>query len=254
MAVIRFQGLHQSSWDYLEADTDLPRYAAFLESIADRARTFVLRRYFKTAWNPIPALVQGLLIGARALGVDAATKDRSPSSLIQSLFTVPEAILSPQPTTNVGDADGTRWDEFTDTVRRCRRGGDNNARDQSSWQGHLLNLVGARQGQADTVHAIDVMRLKPAVEETILNWEFGATLPNPAGVVDFASFRTTYSDLKRLSGAIPKAQQRMMRWRGAHLKKRLPVESRDRGFCRRRTAVNVAPIALTNKRGDCNGT
>ena len=70
IAIIRFQGIHQASWDYEEADTDLPRYAAFLESIADRARTFVLRRYFKAAWEPIPALVQGLLIGARALGVE----------------------------------------------------------------------------------------------------------------------------------------------------------------------------------------
>jgi hypothetical protein len=217
MAIIRFQGIHQTSWDYEEADADLPRYVAFLESIADRARTFVLRRYFKAAWEPIPALVQGLLIGARALGVEAATKDRSPSSLIQSLFTVPEATLAAQPTTTVPDADSTRWDEFTDAVRRCRRIGDKEARDQSSWQGHLLNLIGARQGQADIVHAIDALRLKAVVEETIINWEFGATLPNPAGVIEFSSFRTMYSELKRLSSAIPKAQQRLVSWRSEML-------------------------------------
>jgi hypothetical protein len=107
---------------------------------------------------------------------------------------VAEATLSPQPTTTVADADGTRWDEFTDALRRCRRIEDKGALDQSSWQGHLLNLIGARQGQADTVHAIDVLRLKSAVEETIITWEFGATLPNPAGVIDFASFRTMYSE------------------------------------------------------------
>ena len=87
------------------------------------------------------------------------------------------------------------------------------ARDQASWQGHLLHLIGARQGQADTVHAIDVLRLKSAVEETNINWEFGATLPNPPGVIEFASFRTMYSELKKLSSAIPKAQQRLMSWR-----------------------------------------
>ncbi len=216
MAIIRFQSIHQATWDYEEADTDLPRYAAFLEGISESARTFVLRRYFKAAWDPIPALVQGLLIGARALGVEAATKDRSPTSLIQSLFT-PEYALSPQPTATVADADGTRWDEFTDALRRCRRIGDKGSRDQSSWQGHLLNLIGARQGQAETVHAIDVLRLKAAIEETIINWEFGAILPSPAGVLEFASFRTMHSELKKLSGTIPKAQQRLVRWRSEML-------------------------------------
>jgi hypothetical protein len=213
MAMIRFQAIHQSSWDYEEADTDLPRYFAFMESIADRARTFALRRYFKAAWEPIPSLVQGLLIGAKVLGIEAATKDRSPAALIQSLFSVPDVPVSAQPIIASDDAEGARWDEFTDTLRRCRRVGDKETREQLSWQGHLLNLIGARQGQADTVHAIDIWRLKPALEETTSNWEFGTTLPNPAGVPEFASFRTTYSELKRLSSAIPKAQQRLVNWR-----------------------------------------
>jgi hypothetical protein len=213
MAMIRFQAIHQSSWNYEEADSDLPRYFAFMESIADRARTFALRRYFKAAWGPIPALVQGLLIGAKVLGIEAATKDRSPAALIQSLFSVPDAPVSAQPTIAFDDTEGARWDGFTDTLRRCRRIGDKEAREQLSWQGHLLNLIGARQGQADTVHAIDIWRLKPALEETTTNWEFGATLPNPAGVPEFASFRITYSELKKLSSAIPKAQQRLVNWR-----------------------------------------
>ena len=63
--------------------------------------------------------------------------------------------------------DTTGWSEFTDALKRCRRTSAKELRDQPSWQGHLLDLVGARQGQADTVHAINVQRLKPALEQTL---------------------------------------------------------------------------------------
>jgi hypothetical protein len=215
MAIIRFHAVYKGTWDYEEAESDLPRYGAFLEHIAPRTRSFAVSRYFKPEWNPLPALVQGLLIGARALGIEAATKEKSHAALIDSLFaTVPKDSTTPEMGAE-SDGDGTGWNEFTRALRRCRRTGDKESRDQVSWQGHLLNLVGARQGQAETVHAVDVMRLKPALEECVATWTFSAILPSSiAGALDFVSFRTAYSEAKRLDGAISKAQRRLFRWRG----------------------------------------
>lgn len=214
MAIIRFHAVRKGSWDYPGAEADMPRYAAFIGGIADRARAFVRRRYFKSDWDPLPALVQGLLTGARALGVEHATKDKNHASLMQALFeTIPSSTPPVAPVSGT-DEDTTGWSEFTDALKRCRRISGKELRDQPSWQGHLLDLVGARQGQADLVHAINVLRLKPALEQTVSSWEFNASLPTQAGVASYSTFRTVYQEIKKLSTAIPKAQQRLREWHG----------------------------------------
>jgi hypothetical protein len=210
MALIRFQCINKGSWEYVGADDDLPRYAAFLERIGMPARRFVKRRYFRAEWDSTPALVDGLLIGARALGIEAAANDKDHAALIQSVFeTVPIGVptRTPQP----GEGEGTGWREFVETLGECRRNGQTS--DHLSWQVHLLNLIGARQGQADRVHAINVLPLKPAIEQTLAAWEFRASIPNPAGVPSLSPFRATYMILKKLSTAIPKAQAQLFRWR-----------------------------------------
>ena len=211
MAIIRFHAVHKGSWDYPGAEADMPRYAAFIEGIADRARAFVRRRYFKSDWDPIPALVQGLLTGARALGVEQATKDNHASLMLALFETIPNSTPPVALVSGTGE-DTSGWNEFTDALKRCRRTSAKELRDQPSWQGHLLDLVGARQGQADLVHAINVRRLKPAVEQTVSSWEFNASLPTQAGVASYSAFRTVYQEIKRLSTAVPKAQQRLREW------------------------------------------
>ena len=50
---------------------------AIVEDLTEQARRFTQDRYFRfagTLWDPVPALVQGLLIGARVLGVKGADK------------------------------------------------------------------------------------------------------------------------------------------------------------------------------------
>jgi hypothetical protein len=74
-------------------------------------------------------------------------------------------------------------------------------------------LIGARQGQADLVHAIDVMRLKPAIDETLASWEFRESLPTAAGSGDFSSFKAIYANLKKNSNAISKTKQELLSWR-----------------------------------------
>jgi len=210
MALIRFHGIHKGNWDYPGADEDLPRYAAFFERIAVPARRFVRRRYFRADWDSTAALVDGLLIGARALGIEAAANDKDIGALIQSVFeAAPTGVPSRTPEPDEGD--GTGWSEFTENLRECRTGGQTS--DHLSWQVHLLNLIGARQGQADTVHAINLLPLKPAIEGTLAAWEFRASIPNPAGVPSLTPFRATYMNLKKLSIAISKAQAQLFRWR-----------------------------------------
>ena len=212
MALIRFHAVHKGKWDYADAENDLAKYGAFVGRMAERARIFVRGRYFKADWDPIPAFVEGLLTGARALGIDAAAKDRDHASLVNAMFAdAPES--APVNAAANTDAELTAWLEFTEALRRCRRQGERESRGQLSWQGHLLGLIGARQGQADTVHAIDVMRLKPSIEKTVASWKFSESLPTPSGIVEFAAFRTTYSDLKRLSSGVVKAQRRLVDWR-----------------------------------------
>jgi hypothetical protein len=216
MAIIRFHGVQKGSWDYLGAEDDLPKYGALLELLARRAQDFAQRRYFRADWDPLPALVEGLLIGARALGIDGAAKDRHHASLISSMFSVASDVSAIDPGKDL-DPELTQWLEFTAMLRRCRRTSDKESRDQLSWQGHLLNLIAARQGQADNVHAIDVFRLKSAIEKTVAAWEFGESLPSQSGVTDFAALRATYTDLRKLSAGVAKAQWRLSRWRGETL-------------------------------------
>ena len=213
MSVIRFHSVHKGSWDYPGAEEDLPRYCAFLEGMIQAARDFVMRRYFRPDWDPIPALVEGLLIGARALGSESATKDKNPSALIHSLFeVVPNSSAAPIPNPAAND-DAAGWDDFTAALRQCRRSGEKESRDQLSWQGHLLSLVGARQGQADSIYAIDVTRLKAAIEKTLGDWEFTLKWPISAGASEYTALRAHYSDLKKFAGAIAKQQKRLHEWR-----------------------------------------
>jgi hypothetical protein len=208
MEVVRLHGVHEG-WHYANADEDMPKYAALVSAMAGRARRFVKQRYFRTEWNPVPALVEGLLIGARALGVDAAGKDRDHASLIEAMF----APIDGSPTPAGAGGDVTGWTDLTNALRRCRGTGEKEARDQLSWQGHLLALVGARQGQAELVHAVDVLSLKPAIEAVTETWDFRQSPPNQAGVPDYPSFRTAYAELKKLAVSVDKAQKRLAQWR-----------------------------------------
>ena len=127
MALIRFHVVQKGNWDYADAEYDLAKYGAFVERMAERARVFVQRRYFKADWDPIPTLVEGLLIGARALGLDAAAKDRDHASLIDAMFAASPEPASPEPASANAvantDAELTAWFEFTEVLRRCRRQG-----------------------------------------------------------------------------------------------------------------------------------
>ena len=49
------------------------------------------------------------------------------------------------------------------------------------------------------------MCLKSSIEKTVASWQFSESLPTPSGGVEFHAFRTTYSNLKKLSSGVVKA-------------------------------------------------
>jgi hypothetical protein len=78
----------------------------------------------------------------------------------------------------------------------------------------LLEVTAARQGQAEKIHAIDSLRLKPSVEGVKTSWELTADLPGRvanAPILD--RVRTQLSDLKRLIQSVDREAQALMDWR-----------------------------------------
>jgi hypothetical protein len=217
MALVRFHEIHRCTWDYQGAEDDLPRYASFVEQMASQARSFICARYFRAEWDPIPAIVQGLLVGARVLGIEGASRDEH-GALISALFApAPEDPSEGSKSTPPLEWDLAEWPAFVNGLRTHRCTAQKDSREQLSWTSHLLNLVGARQGQAGTVHAIDLLRVKPAIEAVIAAWEFSESLPNPAGVPEFASVRTAYLELKKQSAATHKTRRCLHEWRSQFL-------------------------------------
>ncbi len=211
MALVRFHGVQKDTWDYPGADDDLPRYAAFIDALATRARAFVRSHYFRAEWDPVPALVQTLLIGARSLGLQGADKDADHASLLSAMFMPAAAQQSDHTSSENIEEDETGWAQFVLNLAKCR---GSEERETTSFSAHLLNLVGARQGQADTVHALDLLRLKLPLEDTLRTWEFTETIPDPRGVAEFAPIRSAYLELKKQAAAVGKAQRGLIAWRG----------------------------------------
>jgi hypothetical protein len=206
MAVVRYHGIHKH-WDYDGAEEDLARYTALTSRLSADARLFVRKRYFKAEWDGIPTLSQGLLIGARLLGIEGARKDRDHASLIGSLFA---------PSTTPGpDAAGapSQFDEFLKVLRVCRQGSQESPPEHELWPGLLLDHIGARQGGADKVHAVDVSQLKPVIEATVKNWKFDQSPPVQSGAAVLKGVRELYSALRRLFPVVTSQQSDLLAWR-----------------------------------------
>lgn len=212
LAVHRFHIVHKANWNYPEANMDLPRYTSLIQSFVNRARTFVLARYFRAPFDPIPALVQGLLIGARALGQDPPARGREASTSINSLFAQPlldkQNLVATTPVNQTSTPSG--WEEFLSALRACRI--KNPGSTTETWIDHLLNLVGARQGGYPKVYAIDVSRLRLPVEEVADSWTFDGVVPQ-GGSNELENLRRTHASLKSQSRAIEKEAEALRCWR-----------------------------------------
>lgn len=209
LAVFRHRVVYKGSWDYPESDEDLPRYTALIQSFVDATKAFVMVRYMRTSEDPLPALIQGLVIGSKALGLDRSTRGLDRSTVHAGLFLMPtedEHKFLPKPSVFEKDP----WDEFTAKLLAIRKSSD--AKGGMSWTEHVLNLVGARQGGGAIVYAVDASRLKAPVEAAHKTLLFDINIPG-GGSVENERFRTAYNDLKGGSRAVEKEVAVLRAWR-----------------------------------------
>ncbi|WP_437931106.1 protein DpdH [Sorangium sp. So ce291] len=213
MAIVRHHGVYKGSWDYDGAEGDLARYGALVAKLAPRVRAFLRERYFRISWDPAPTLVQGLLISARAIGVEGADKD-DPVFLLNAIF-APAPDAAEPGNSEPRDTSPTEWEELQAALARCRRPSGDDTRARTTWIHHLLDLVGARQGNGDLVHAVDVLRLRPLLDDALQHWTLAAPLPksDPTSVPEFPPFKSAYTEIRRLMGAISKEQRALAEWR-----------------------------------------
>lgn len=189
IALIRFQ--RRGDWDYDRGDIDSARYAALIARLQPRAVTYLRARYFHTPVDTTLAMVEALAIGARALALPSATK-AGPDALTDALL----QLAPEQLTTGV-----EKWDEARAGLSRIRTNDDK----QDSWVEFLLDQIGARQGGANAVHAVDGGRIKDVLARVSRTWSFGESLP-PAAAAD-ASYRLVREEYQRLKRSLPSAIQ-----------------------------------------------
>ncbi len=257
MAAVRYHIVHSESWDYPGAEADLPLYSAYMEPRVQSAKEFVIARCFRTPspFDPITALVQGLLVGGRALGIAEPAKDKDYASMVNALFAATPTLEAPQSYKSTYSSDP--WNLFTASLSSLRR-----KEDESSWTNYLLSFVGARQGGGATVHAIDVSRLKGALDIVTRTWEFDVRLPE-RGNTEYSQFRRTYMDLRKHGSSIDKEAgiyrnwvTAMKEWLGEDFDKDLLVaqlkdtvdRAKNAGF-----ATNLEPAALVKLIDDFRG-
>lgn len=209
LAMFRHHVIYKGSWDYPESDEDFPRYTALIQRFIDATKAFVMLRYLRTSEDPLPALVQGLVIGSKALGLDRTTRGLDRPTVHAGLFLVPpEDEHNPLPRPPTFETDP--WEEFTAKLLAIRK--SSGAKAGTSWTEHVLNLVGARQGGGSTVYAVDASRLKAPVETAHKTLLFDMTIP-AGGSVENERFRTAYNDLKSTSKAVEKETAVLRAWR-----------------------------------------
>jgi hypothetical protein len=161
------------SWDYDKPERDAARYCALLESTWSQAATFLVARPLKEREDFLPTLVSGLAIGARAFGVPGAdTEDHVAlvAALLHKGSPVTETVVT-----------ATGWLQAEKAMARWR--GLTVPTATENWQSALLRLVGARQGGGSPL-AINVSRLKPALDEVVRKWNVVSPPPGLERFVD----------------------------------------------------------------------
>jgi hypothetical protein len=106
-------------------------------------------------------------------------------------------------------ADPISWTEFQSSLRACRI--KQPGVSTETCIDHLLNLIGARQGGASKVHAIDVSRLRIPVEHVLDSWTFDVTIPS-GGSNELDAIKRSYANIKSQSRAIEKEAEALKNW------------------------------------------
>jgi hypothetical protein len=200
LAIIRHQ-LHGREWNYEGAERDSVRVAQFL---ADRvARTIESAR--AQSDELIAPMVEALLVGARCLGARIGhSSDRI--ALMEALF---EKLTPPAPGPDSQRLEWRRWDSVLEKCASLR----SQPQERSSAQDVLLQQVGARQGDGPSVHALDVVRLLPALESVKKSWSITSQLKGSSSKT-LRALSTEFSALRtELQPAVRKMSEELIELR-----------------------------------------
>ncbi len=154
-AVVRFHEL--GHFDYDGGAIDQARYANFVERGVRQTLAFVRERYERLTGDQVPAVAQALLVSARVVNLSGAHAGDDAGQLDALLGATPHPQTLPQ--------DDSKWSKLR---RACAAERDRAVK-------FLLRRVGARQGGADAVYAVDAARLLAAVASTRKTWSVDAT-------------------------------------------------------------------------------
>jgi len=154
-ALVRFH--YYKTWRFDKADEDFPRYANLIESLRRQAIPWLNSSYHKVDGDPVPALVESLLIGGRMLNILAAHA-REDAALIDALFTLP--VDRPVE----GDSS---WAQLRMECFECR----------NKLVLELLSRIGVRQGAGDKVFGVDAARLLGAIRTLKSTWQIKSQFP-----------------------------------------------------------------------------
>ncbi|WP_426752048.1 protein DpdH [Myxococcus sp. Y35] len=163
LAIIRHE-LNVREWNYEGAERDSVRVAQFLTDRINRT----VESARAQADEFIAPMVEVLLVGARCLGAKVGhSSDRI--ALVEALF---EKLTPPAPRPDTQRLEWRRWDSVLEKSASVR----SQTQGRSSAQDILLQQVGARQGDGKDVHALDVVRLLPALESVKKSWSITSQL------------------------------------------------------------------------------
>ena len=156
IALLRYE--EHKTWNYPDSDLDYVAYANFFSSRLEASVEWLSRNYKKMQGDPVPAVTESLLWGARLLNVPAA-HSRDDVALLDALFAMPEKqAFGNEP-----------WDMHRLECQDHRE----------ALREEVLTRLGARQGGGDKVHAIDVTRLLPVLKQFRKDWKVTSEFPKP---------------------------------------------------------------------------
>lgn len=207
MGLVRLYLINKDASGYDGIEKDLAAAGALVERVGAALRLYIEHAYFGVVWEPAPLLVQGLLIGARVLGVAGADREDA-AALTEAIFATAPADLPS------GGAENSSWSDYAGALARCRAAkGSGDA--PNGWTMYLLDLIAARQGGADKIHAIDASCLKPIIEDSQTHWSHTSQPPRGvvAGAEELDKVRGAQTELRRLATSVDSEREALVAWR-----------------------------------------
>jgi hypothetical protein len=145
-AVVRYH--ERKHWNYDGGEFDYARYTNFISNLARQAEVYFINQGNLISRDGIKPVAQALLIGARVLNLPGASANTDAENLSAMLAEAPvDQAISSEPQ--------TPWQRLKSGAYRSR----------TELSNALLDLISARQGTGEKVHALDSIPLLEAIKD-----------------------------------------------------------------------------------------